>query len=99
MTKSLGLRHFFGRGGETVTADFGPEFLLYRIDTDLAQINGALGYYCLLWKEKMKPKIEKKTLISISFLQSGAVLKYDMVFDSDDEEHYKKITQYLMVNY
>ncbi|KAG9288946.1 hypothetical protein G9A89_019568 [Geosiphon pyriformis] len=63
---------------EPETTEFGPHFLLYQCDANYlainecaAQIDG-LGYYCRLNYEFIKPRE-----FTISFLQSGAVLKYD----------------------
>ncbi|KAG9288945.1 hypothetical protein G9A89_019567 [Geosiphon pyriformis] len=67
---------------EPETTEFGPHFLLYQCDADgLAiescdsQIDG-LGYYCRLYYQFIKHRE-----FTISFLQSGAVLKYDTNYE------------------
>ncbi|KAG9306395.1 hypothetical protein G9A89_018278 [Geosiphon pyriformis] len=71
---------------EPETADFGPHFLLYQNDGNYdrmvltgcsAQMNGAVGYYCQLHGYE----IENDQQIQISFLRSGAVIKYDMIYN------------------
>ncbi|KAG9306387.1 hypothetical protein G9A89_018270 [Geosiphon pyriformis] len=77
---------------EPKRTDFGPHFLLDQYDAKGlwiklcgAQIDG-LGYYCSIYQNTTESGIEKVSGFTISFLQSGAVLKYDTIYESGQSD-------------